>query len=200
MSQDDTADPAPAAAVLDAIDYSAPEPPANWSHPKGLYHRLHRQATEIATLRGKVAELEPTGAALVTERAARADLDRRLALTRVGIDDDDVSSIAQARYEAATAGQPEPPKFADWVKDGGKADKILGKFYASVATPPAATDKRPEPGLTPPNGAPSATNASYTNEDLARIRGANGGRLPKDVRAAVEAELVRAGRNPFFAV
>lgn len=139
----------------------------------------------VAELEGLLNEAEPKLQRLGELEGNLQRMQTRLAMSRLGIVDEDVADIAEARYQryAAQAGKDAVALDA-WLAEAGKADKILSPLLqpnSSSSAPPA-----PLPGVpvVPQPVAPSRTNGT-TADEIARVRAANNGRIPKEIQKEI---------------
>jgi len=148
-----------------------------------------RAASErLAAAEAKVAELS-TAAGRVSELEAQlARTSTRLGMARAGVLDDDIADVAETRHTryAAAAGKDALP-LDQWLAGPAKEDPIMGRLLGQAAAPPApaappAAAKAPV--LPSPTPTPTATQAT-TAEDVARLRAANGGRIPSAMQASM---------------
>lgn len=139
----------------------------------------------VAELEGLLNEAEPKLQKLGELEGNLQRMQTRLAMSRLGIVDEDVADIAEARYQryAAQAGK-DAQALGEWLADGGKADKILSPLLqpsSSSSAPPAPLPAVP---VVPQPVAPSRTNGT-TADEIARVRAANNGRIPKEIQKEI---------------
>lgn len=140
----------------------------------------------VAELEGLLNEAEPKLQRLGELEGNLQRMQTRLAMSRLGIVDEDVADIAEARYQryASQAGKDAVALDA-WLAEAGKADKILSPLLTPASTTSSAPPA-PLPGVpvVPQPVAPTRTNGT-TADEIARVRAANNGRIPKEIQKEI---------------
>jgi hypothetical protein len=142
----------------------------------------------LAAAEAKVAELS-TAAGRVSELEAQlARTSTRLGMARAGVVDDDLADVAEQRHTRyATAAGKDALGLSEWLSGPAKEDPIMGRLLGQVAAPPTPAAPPPAtkaPMLPSPTPTPTATQATSA-EDVARLRAANGGRIPSAMQASM---------------
>lgn len=200
---------------LETLDWTKPPPP-NWASapPEATWQRTQKLAQDRDAARqaataaeaarvqaeAKIAEeaakLTPLQQQLETLTKQIAEKDDRIVAVETGYTDPAKYQIANVRYEAykATAGDKAVSK-RDWLLGDGRADPILSLFHQQPASPlaPAATPKPAAPQINPPANEPTPM-AELTTEQIAALRKANNGRLPKETLDALLKKGLTFGR------
>lgn len=164
-------------------------PEASWRELSGARAKLAAEratakqaAARVSELEALLAEVEPKLSKVQELEATTTKLQTRLSMSRLGIVDDEVAEIAEQRFARYQAGAGKEAKPLDsWLAEEGKADRILSPLLqpASAATTTAAP--LPPVPVVPQPTAPQRT-AGTTADEIARIRAANNGRIPKDIQ------------------
>ena len=181
--------------MADEHDENPPEhwrtitPEASWRELSGARAKLAAEratakqaAARVSELEALLAEVEPKLSKVQELETTTARLQSRLSMSRLGIVDDEVAEIAEqrfARYQA-TAGKEAKP-LDSWLADEGRADRLLSPLLqpAAAASSPAAP--LPPVPVVPQPTAPQRTSGT-TADEIARIRAANNGRIPREVQ------------------
>lgn len=162
-------------------------PEQSWKEISALRSKLAAERAtakqalnRISELEGLVNETEPKLAKLGELEANLSKMQSRLSMTRLGINDDDVAEVAEQRFARYQSSAGKDAKTLDaWLSDEGKTDRILAPLLQPAAAAPAAP--LPPVPVVPQPTAPTRT-AGVTADEVARIRAANNGRIPKDVQ------------------
>lgn len=181
--------------MADEHDENPPEhwrtitPEASWRELSGARAKLAAEratakqaAARVSELEALLAEVEPKLGRVQELETTTARLQSRLSMSRLGIVDDEVAEIAEQRFARYQAGAGKDAKNLDsWLADEGRADRILSPLLqpAAAASSPAAP--LPPVPVVPQPTAPQRTSGT-TADEIARIRAANNGRIPKDLQ------------------
>lgn len=178
-------------------DETADQPPEHWRTitPEASWRELsstraklaserasaQQAAARVAELEGLINQVEPKLQRVADLEATTARLQSRLSMSRLGIVDDEVAEIAEQRFSRyqATAGK-EAKALDAWLAEEARADRILSPLLAPAATSPPAAPLPPVPVVPAPT-APQRTSGT-TADEIARIRAANQGRIPKEIQ------------------
>ena len=163
-------------------------PEASWRELSGARAKLaaerataQQAAARVSELEALLAEVEPKLSKVQELETTTARLQSRLSMSRLGIVDDEVAEIAEqrfARYQA-TAGKEAKP-LDSWLADEGRDDRILSPLLQPAAASSPAAPLPPVPVVPQPT-APQRT-AGTTADEIARIRAANNGRIPREIQ------------------
>lgn len=178
-------------------DETADQPPEHWRTitPEASWRELsstraklaaerasaQQAAARVAELEGLINQVEPKLQRVADLEATTARLQSRLSMSRLGIVDDEVAEIAEQRFSRyqATAGK-EAKALDAWLAEEARADRILSPLLAPAASSTSAAPLPPVP-VVPAPSAPQRTSGT-TADEIARIRAANQGRIPKEVQ------------------
>jgi pyruvate dehydrogenase E2 component (dihydrolipoamide acetyltransferase) len=203
MSQipDPTAPPPAPAAGPAAPAAIAPAAPAPVAHEPGEGPREMR--ARIAEQNRRIAELEASNTTWQTKATeVQTKYEQDLVMVNEGgnFRHPAVQRVIRREYAdyAADAG-PKALPFGQWFAAADtRANPVIGVHFAQPAPAAPATGAPPPVAVVPPAPPPANPNAhtaptptpgrKYTADDIAGIRKANGGRLPKDVLAALNAD------------
>ncbi len=164
-------------------------PEASWRELSGARAKLAAEratakqaAARVSELEALLAEVEPKLTKVQELESMTSKLQTRLSMSRLGIVDDEVAEIAEqrfARYQASAGKEAKP--LDSWLAEEGRADRILSPLLqpAAAATPAAAS--LPPVPVVPQPTAPQRT-AGTTADEIARIRAANNGRIPRELQ------------------
>jgi hypothetical protein len=167
-------------------------PEASWKELASARNKLaaERQTAKaagarVAELEGLLNQIEPKVQRVQELEGTVARMQTRLAMSRLGIVDDDVADIAEARYQryVAQAGK-DATSLDTWLADAAKADKILSPFLQPAAPAAQAAAPLPAVPVVPQPVAPTRTNGT-TSDEIARVRAANNGRIPKELQKEI---------------
>lgn len=181
--------------MADEHDEAPPEhwrtitPEASWRELSGARAKLAAEratakqaAARVSELEALLAEVEPKLSKVQELESMTTKLQSRLSMSRLGIVDDEVAEIAEQRFARYQAVAGKEAKALDaWLAEEGRADRILSPLLqpAAAASSPAAP--LPPVPVVPQPTAPQRT-AGTTADEIARIRAANNGRIPKDIQ------------------
>lgn len=164
-------------------------PEASWRELSGARAKLaaerataQQAAARVSELEALLAEVEPKLGRVQELETTTARLQSRLSMSRLGIVDDEVAEIAEQRFARYQAGAGKDAKGLDsWLADEGRADRILSPLLqpAAAANSPAAP--LPPVPVVPQPTAPQRTSGT-TADEIARIRAANNGRIPREIQ------------------
>lgn len=181
--------------MADEHDEAPPEhwrtitPEASWRELSGARAKLAAEratakqaAARVSELEALLAEVEPKLSKVQELESMTTKLQSRLSMSRLGIVDDEVAEIAEqrfARYQAVAGKEAKP--LDSWLAEEGRADRILSPLLqpAAVASSPAAP--LPPVPVVPQPTAPQRTSGT-TADEIARIRAANNGRIPREIQ------------------
>jgi hypothetical protein len=180
-------------------DDTADQPPEHWRTitPEASWRELsstraklaaerasaQQAVARVAELEGLINQVEPKLQRVADLEATTARLQSRLSMSRLGIVDDEVAEIAEQRFSRYQTTAGKDAKALDaWLAEEARADRILSPLLAPAASS-SATPAAPLPPVpvVPAPTAPQRTSGT-TADEIARIRAANNGRIPKEVQ------------------
>ena len=178
-------------------DETSDQPPEHWRTitPEASWRELsstraklaaerasaQQAAARVAELEGLINSVEPKLQRVADLEATTARLQSRLSMSRLGIVDDEVAEIAEQRFSRYQAAAGKDAKALDaWLAEEARVDRILSPLLAPAARSTPAAPLPPVPVVPAPT-APQRTSGT-TADEIARIRAANQGRIPKEVQ------------------
>jgi hypothetical protein len=164
-------------------------PEASWRELSGARAKLAAEratakqaAARVSELEALLAEVEPKLGRVQELEATTSRLQTRLSMSRLGIVDDEVAEIAEQRFARYQAGAGKDAKALDaWLSDEGKADRILSPLLQPAASTTTSSAPLPPVPVVPQPTAPQRTSGT-TADEIARIRAANNGRIPREIQ------------------
>jgi hypothetical protein len=187
----------PQAEPTDA-DFRSEAPPPGWT--QGAWKRLRTAVSENAQLRQQVATLEPVKAEAEQWKTRHAQDSQAWGFEKAcfsaGVTDPEGIEVAKALWNAKPAEQRgEVAPFLTTTKalQPYRANMAPGQqAQAQQAAPPPVQQQAAPPPPNPNGGAgqPAGTPGAqkWTDGELAKVRAANGGRLPPHVLAELSAD------------
>jgi len=178
-------------------DETSDQPPEHWRTitPEASWRELsstraklaaerasaQQAVARVAELEGLINQVEPKLQRVADLEATTARLQSRLSMSRLGIVDDEVAEIAEQRFSRYQSAAGKDAKALDaWLAEEARADRILSPLLAPAASATPAAPLPPVPVVPTPT-APQRTSGT-TADEIARIRAANQGRIPKEVQ------------------
>lgn len=173
----------------------------------GLDRRLKGHAEKLEASDARIKDLEAQAArAAELERQleqARVNKDRAVTFARLSVNAPDLGServqrFVLSEYEqdlAALEEGAERPSLGDWI-EANKDDPFLARYLNPGSdTGRAGGQRRAPAGLNngTNNQPPPATSRRYDDDEIARVRARNRGRLPADYAKGLREQLAKEG-------